>query len=135
MNRVDQAAAARAARMLPPAIGPEHRARYRQFQLILRTAGLAAAYAHATARSRDPGSTGETYARITDGIQRHLQERQLIPASPESLPHRDVLQYIAAMDTSSYAQASAETAALARWLTRLADAAYADEAAAPKDAP
>lgn len=125
-RRIDQAMAVIAARLLPSVPAAEHRARYRQLQLMLRTAGLAATYAHLAARSSPAPGAGELHATLAGGIAWYLSEAQLIPAILEPQDHMQVLEAIAAMDVSSYAQASAEVKALVEWLARLAAAASAD---------
>jgi CRISPR-associated protein Cmr5 len=124
--RVDQTMAAKSAQILPPVVDRELRTRYRQLPVMLRTAGLAATYAFVASKSRDRTALGQAYARVAGGIAAHLADRRLITAEPNAIDHRQVLELLAGMDLATYAQASAEIAELAEWLSRLADALYRD---------
>jgi CRISPR type III-B/RAMP module-associated protein Cmr5 len=133
-QRVDQHMAGRAAAMLPQRITPELRTRYRQLPMMVRTSGLAGAYAFLIAKSDQQTDLGRAYAKLASGIRSHLTERALI-SDPNPTNHA-VLAALAAMAPQAYARAAAETELLAGWLSRLAEAKHqadkADSATAPQ---
>ena len=127
-RRIDQDMATAAAAALPPAGGLKDaekkalRTRYRQLGSMLQTAGLAATYAFIAARANaEAGALASAYREAASGIRGRLAEVGLLS---RNMDPRQVLQAFGAMDTVQYARASAEAAALTRWLSRLADATY-----------
>lgn len=131
MRRVDQGMAEAAARLLPQQVSKDLRTRYRQLRIMSHTAGLAATYAFIAAKQGD-GELGTAYRRAGEGIRNRLGELRLLPEGA-SLP-RDVLRELGAMDTITYARASAEIVAFTGWLARLADALYEAEKPEPGEA-
>jgi CRISPR-associated protein Cmr5 len=130
-RRVDQGLAEAAARLLPRTGDREHRVerelrtRYRQLRIMLHTAGLAATYAFIEAKANaESGTLADAYRKASAGIRDRLAELGLISGDPAQVGPRDMLTQLAAMDAVRYARASAEAAALAGWLSRLADAVY-----------
>jgi CRISPR/Cas system CMR-associated protein Cmr5 small subunit len=122
IRRVDQDMAAQAAGMLPRPVTKELRTRYRQLRVMLHTAGLAATYAFIVARaSTDTGSRdlAQAYSQVAHGIRDRLT---LAPADARTSDPQQVLRHLGEMESADYARASAETAALLGWLSRLADA-------------
>jgi len=128
VQRVDQHMAGVAAAMLPERITPELRTRYRQLPVMLRTSGLAGAYAFLVAKSDQQTELGRAYGKVASGIRSHLTERRLL--SDTSATNHAVLAALAGMQPQEYARAAAETELLAGWLSRLAEAKHqADQAA------
>lgn len=130
--RVDQGMAAAAVAALPPRVDKELRARYKQLRMMLHTAGLAATYAFIAAKAGEPDSAGTAgaYRKAAEGIRDRLAELNLLSGDATALGVRDVLRQLAAMDPVPYARASAEAAAFAGWLSRLADAVGQQESGA-----
>jgi CRISPR/Cas system CMR-associated protein Cmr5 small subunit len=123
VRRIDQDMASAAAELLPAEVTQELRTRYRQLRIMLRTAGLAATYAFIAAKAGEGTSLAEAYRKAGQGIGDRLADAGLIQASAQ----RDARAFLAAlggMSAVEYARASAEAAALAGWLSRLADAVY-----------
>ncbi len=127
-QRIDQNMAAAAVAALPPADGlgdPEKKAlrtTYRRLGAMLHNAGLAATYAFIAARSNaETGVLARAYQEAARGIRRRLSDVGLLSGDLEP---RQVLEALGEMDSVQYARASAEVAALTRWLSRLADATY-----------
>jgi CRISPR/Cas system CMR-associated protein Cmr5 small subunit len=128
VTRVDQGMAAAAARALEPVtVNKELRTRYRQLRVMLHSAGLAATYAFIA--SKAGGGDGESaglagaYRAAATGIRTQLADTGLLPDA-ENMTVRDVMRELGAMDPVRYARASAEAAAFAGWLSRLADAVW-----------
>jgi CRISPR type III-B/RAMP module-associated protein Cmr5 len=133
-RRIDQNMASAAARALPKASklkDPEKKAlrtRYRQLGSMLHTAGLAATYAFIAARSStEKGVLADAYRETAQAIRNRLDEVGLLSRDMEP---REVLEALGGMSAVEYARASAEAAALTRWLSRLADATYQVEKSA-----
>jgi CRISPR/Cas system CMR-associated protein Cmr5 small subunit len=127
-QRIDQNMAAAAAAALPLADGlgdaqkKALRTTYRRLGAMLHNAGLAATYAFIAARSNaETGVLARAYQEAARGIRGRLSEVGLLSGD---LDPRRVLEALGAMDSVQYARASAEIAALTRWLSRLADATY-----------
>ena len=127
-QRIDQNMATAAAAALPPASGlgdaekKALRTTYRQLGAMLHNAGLAATYAFVAARSSaETGVLARAYQEAARGIRKRLSEVGLLSGD---LDPRQVLEALGKMDPVQYARASAEAAALTRWLSRLADATY-----------
>jgi CRISPR/Cas system CMR-associated protein Cmr5 small subunit len=130
-RRVDQGLAEAAARLLPrpgdreDRVERELRTRYRQLRIMLHGAGLAATYAFIMAKANaESGALADAYGKAAAGIRGRLVELGLISADPAMAGPRDVLAQLASLDAVGYARATAEAAALAGWLSRLADAIY-----------
>lgn len=128
-RRVDQGMAAAAASVLPENVSPELRTRYRQLRVMLHTAGLAATYAFIAAKSGEGGALAEAYQSAGAGIRQRLSDAGLLTGDPRRMGARQVMDELGRMNAVQYARASAEAAALAGWLSRLADAAYQAAAA------
>lgn len=120
VQRIDQHMAVRAAEMLPEAIGPELRTRYRQLPVLLRSAGLAAAYAFVVSKGDDQDEIGRAYYAVAEGIRAHLVAQGL---SAGDTPLQ-LLDNLARASADTYAYAAAEVRALAGWLSRLAEARF-----------
>jgi CRISPR/Cas system CMR-associated protein Cmr5 small subunit len=127
-QRIDQNMAAAAAAALPSANGlgdaekKALRTTYRRLGAMLHNAGLAATYAFIAARSNaETGVLARAYQEAARGIRRRLSDVGLLSGD---LDPRQVLKMLGEMDPVQYARASAEAAALTRWLSRLADATY-----------
>jgi len=127
-RRIDQNMAVAAAAALPPAsrlTDQEKKAlrtRYRQLGAMLHTAGLAATYAFIAARSSaETGVLADAYLKAARGITKRLEDVGLLS---RDLDPREVLEALGRMHVVQYSRAGAETAALTRWLSRLADATY-----------
>jgi CRISPR type III-B/RAMP module-associated protein Cmr5 len=116
--------AGQAARLLRPPVSQELRTRYRQLPVMLRTAGLAATYAFVAAKANDKGDLAAAYREVARGIRTQLAARGLLPGDGTAVSDQQMLAKLAEMDLHDYARASAEVAALTRWLGRLADAVY-----------
>ena len=125
-SRVDQAMAAAAAGMLPERISRELRTRYRQLPVMIRTAGLAATYAFLLAKANGKDSTelSRAYRQVADGIRKHLASRKLLPDDRADLTNEKLLTWMGEANLADYTRAAAEVEALARWLSRLAEATY-----------
>jgi CRISPR type III-B/RAMP module-associated protein Cmr5 len=130
VQRVDQQMAGTAAGMLPERITPELRTRYRQLPVMVRTSGLAGAYAFLVAKSDEQTELGRAYARVAGGIRQHLTDRQLLSGTVGG--NQAVLAALASMDPRDYTRAAAETQLLAGWLSRLAEAKHQADAAADR---
>jgi CRISPR/Cas system CMR-associated protein Cmr5 small subunit len=92
---------------------------------MLHSAGLAATYAYIAARSgAETGVLAEAYRKTASGIRERLHNVGLLPAD---LGPQELLAALGQMNAAEYARASAEAAALTRWLSRLADATYQAE--------
>jgi CRISPR/Cas system CMR-associated protein Cmr5 small subunit len=114
--------AAAAARMLETKVSDDLRTRYRQLPVMVRTAGLAAAYAYLVGKT-DGTDLGRAYGKVATGIREHLTTRHLIPAADHTSAARANLALLAVLGQLSTANyASAEVQMLAGWLSRLADA-------------
>ena len=127
VRRVDQDMAAAAAGMLPRPVTRELRTRYRQLRVMLHTAGLAATYAFIVARAGSDtgsGNLGRAYSQVAQGIRNRLT---LPSGDARTMDPQQVLLHLGEMETADYARASAETAALLGWLSRLADACAPDD--------
>lgn len=124
VHRVDQRMAGVAAAMLPERITPELRTRYRQLPVMVRTSGLAGAYAFLIAKSDQQTELGRAYGKVASGIRSHLIERRLISDTSSGGSNHSVLAALAGMQPQEYAQAAAETELLAGWLSRLAEAKH-----------
>lgn len=125
-RRIDQGMAAAAARHLPAQVSPELRTRYRQLRAMLHSAGLAATYAFVAAKTRSEGGPlGRAYQQVALGMRERLEHLGLLGGkAAKDVEHRQVLELLGGMPAPDYARASAEAAALATWLSRLADASY-----------
>jgi hypothetical protein len=122
VRRIDQDMAATAAGMLQRPVTKELRTRYRQLRVMLHTAGLAATYAFIVARASSTTGSGDlarAYSQVAHGIRDRLT---LASGNASPLDPQQVLLHLGEMKTTDYARASAETAALLGWLSRLADA-------------
>jgi CRISPR type III-B/RAMP module-associated protein Cmr5 len=122
VRRIDQTVARAAADLLPQTVSKELRTRYRTLNVMVRTAGLAATYAYVASKANDTGDLAAAYRMVCEGIRDHLERRGLKPATVSG--DREMLEYLGGMDLHDYTRASAEVAALTRWLSRLADALY-----------
>lgn len=135
VRRIDQGMAAAASLALPEGADAETgkalRTRYRQLRVMLRTAGLAASYAYIASKAGPPDGKDRlaaAYGLVAGGITERLTGLGLLSGSADdSLGTRDVLRQLGAMDHVTYARASAEAAGLVEWLSRLANAVYAEE--------
>jgi CRISPR/Cas system CMR-associated protein Cmr5 small subunit len=123
-HRIDQGMAAAAARALPAEVTAELRTRYRQLRVMLRTAGLAATYAFIAAKAGDTDQLAVAYRSAGEAIVNRLSARNMFPDGAQPASVREVLTLLGRMDRTEYARASAEAAALAGWLARLADALF-----------
>jgi CRISPR/Cas system CMR-associated protein Cmr5 small subunit len=137
-RRIDQNMATAAAAALPPAGGLADaekkalRSTYRRLGAMLHNAGLAATYAFVAARSNaETGVLAQAYQEAARGIRKRLSEVGLLSGD---MGPRQVLEALGEMDPVQYARASAEAAALTRWLSRLADATYQVTKPAAEDA-
>lgn len=130
VTRVDQGMAVAAADALPPKVDRELRTRYKQLRVMLNSAGLAATYAFIASKSGSgdggdgEGTLARAYREAARGIRRQLAGQGLLTGDAGSMKVREVMKQLGAMDAVQYARASAEAAAFAGWLSRLADAAY-----------
>lgn len=122
VRRIDQGMAEAAAGLLPEDVSDEMRTRYRQLRIMLHTAGLAATYAFVAAKAGDRNELAGAYQKARDGIAQRLSDTGLLSRDAGDLSVRDVLGELGKMNAVQYARASAEIAALAGWLSRLADA-------------
>jgi CRISPR type III-B/RAMP module-associated protein Cmr5 len=130
VTRVDQGMAAAAARALQSVtVNRELRTRYRQLRVMLHSAGLAATYAFIASKAGPDDGDGEpaglagAYRAAAAGIRARLADTGLLPDAKD-ITVRDVMRELGDMDPVRYAQASAEAAAFAGWLSRLADAVW-----------
>ncbi|MCD0448604.1 type III-B CRISPR module-associated protein Cmr5 [Actinocorallia sp. API 0066] len=133
VRRIDQTMAKAAAELLPDTVDGKLRTRYRTLSVMSRDAGLAATYAYVAAKGKGRGDLPDAYRKVATGIRDHLENRGLKPATVRS--ERDILRHLGEMDLHTYARASAEVAALLRWLSRLADAVHQTDDAAPPKGP
>lgn len=124
VRRVDQEMAATAAELLPETVDKELRTRYRQLRAMLHQAGLAATYAFVASKATGRGKLPDAYRLVAQGIQKRLAALGVLTQDPDSATHRDVFEALGKAEAPDYARASAEVAALAGWLSRLADAVY-----------
>lgn len=124
VRRIDQGMATAAAALLPPQVSQELRTRYRQLRIMLHNAGLAATYTFIAAKAGERSSLAEAYQKAGEGIRDRLIDAGLLTAGSSPVSVRQVVAELGGMDPVQYARASAEAAALAGWLSRLADAAY-----------
>lgn len=122
IRRVDQGMAEAAASLLPAQVSPELRTRYRQLRIMLHHAGLAATYAFIAAKAGEQNSLADAYRKTGEGIRERLTGLGLLAGGTAQLDVRQVVAQLGVMDPVQYARASAEAAALAGWLSRLADA-------------
>ncbi|QTD99989.1 type III-B CRISPR module-associated protein Cmr5 [Streptomyces cyanogenus] len=128
VRRVDQAMALAAMDMLPETVDRTLRTRYKQLPVMLHTAGLAATYAFVL--SKKHGSReGPAYAKVAEGIRRHIGKHALIDRRTHWATDRDLLDALATADRAAYARASAEISSLAGWLSRLAEARFREDTA------
>ncbi len=122
-RRIDQGMAAAAASLLDGRrVNPELRSRYRQLSAMFHAAGLAATYAFIAAKAGEQDDLAQAYRDVGQAIGTRLADLNLLPPSARQLDVRAVLAALGGMDAVEYARASAEAAALAGWLSRLADA-------------
>lgn len=125
---MDQGMAVAAVRALPEKIDSELRTRYRHLRVMLHAAGLTATYAYMAAKAGpgDGASSGlaGAYRGAAKELRVRLAEMGLLPGDAAQMSVRDVMRELGAMDPVRYARASAEAAAFAGWLSRLADAAW-----------
>jgi CRISPR/Cas system CMR-associated protein Cmr5 small subunit len=133
--RIDQGMAVAAARALPETVSKELRTRYRQLRAMLHTAGLAATYAFIASKAggadNGPGAQAEiarAYRAAGEGLRERLAGLGLLAGDPRQMSVRDVMRQLGSMDPVQYARASAEAAAFAGWLSRLADAVWQERA-------
>lgn len=128
VQRIDQEMAVAAVIALPEKVGPELRTRYRQLQVMLHSAGLAASYAYIASKARDPDTSGlgAAYLAVAEGIRKRLAAKKLLKGDPDDLSTPQVMRQLGELSAVDYARASAETAALVAWLSRLADAVSAE---------
>jgi CRISPR-associated protein Cmr5 len=125
VTRIDQHMAAAATRMLPPKVSDELRTRYRQMPVLVRTAGLAGAYAFMVSKADDKDAIGRAYADVVEGIRERLVSRGLATGATPT----ELLASLAELPPSTYTYAATDVRALAGWLSRLAEARYkADKA-------
>ena len=131
-RRIDQDMASTAASLLPGEVTKELRTRYRQLRVMLHTAGLAATYAFVASKANanadgDSGlgaSLPAAYRLVAKGIRERLAVLGMLTTDPAATTHAEVFTALGNADAASYARASADVAALAGWLSRLADATY-----------
>ena len=93
---------------------------------MLRTAGLAATYAFIASKAADAGAERElarAYRKVAEALRERLSAQHLLTVG-EKAGVVAVLDALGTMDPVTYARASAEAAAFAGWLSRLADAAW-----------
>jgi CRISPR/Cas system CMR-associated protein Cmr5 small subunit len=128
VTRIDQGMAVAAVAALPPDVDKELRTRYKQLRVMLHSAGLAATYAFIAAKSGDAGPLPVAYRSAALGIRQRLVALGLLTGDAASMTVRDVMSQLGGMDPARYARASAEAAAFAGWVSRLADAAYTERA-------
>lgn len=124
VRRVDQEMAATAAGMLPDTVDKELRTRYRQLRAMLHQAGLAATYAFVASKATGQGKLPDAYRNVAEGIRERLATLDVLAQDPATATHQDVFKALGTAGAPEYARASAEVAALAGWLSRLADAVY-----------
>lgn len=128
VTRIDQGMAVAAADALPSRVDRELRTRYKQLRVMLSSAGLAATYAFVASKSgaggEGEGTLARAYRDAARGIRERLAERGLLTGDVKTMRVREVMRQLGEMDPVRYARASAEAAAFAGWLSRLADAAY-----------
>ena len=128
VRRVDQGMAVAAANALPAKVDRELRTQYKQLRVMLSSAGLAATYAFIASKSGEGGEGQGTlagaYREAARGIREQLADRGLLTCEPRTMRVGEVMRQLGQMDPVRYARASAEAAAFAGWLSRLADAAY-----------
>jgi CRISPR/Cas system CMR-associated protein Cmr5 small subunit len=122
VQRIDQGMAVIAARVLPDEVTGELRARFRQLRVMLNGAGLAATYAFLASKA-DSGPRADNLGRAYAAAERGIRER-IFPAGDVPRNSREVLARLGTMSAVDYARASAEAAAFAGWLSRLADAVW-----------
>jgi CRISPR-associated protein Cmr5 len=116
--------AATAAGMLPRTVDKELKTRYRQLRAMLHQAGLAATYAFVASKATGTGKLPDAYRSVAEGIRKRLAALDVLTQDPTSATHRDVFEALGKAGALEYARASTEVAALAGWLSRLADAVY-----------
>lgn len=128
VRRIDQGMARDAVGVLPVQVDKELRTRYKQLRVMLQSAGLAATYAFIASKAGDGGALERAYRDAALGIRRRLVERGLLTGDARAMTVRDVMGQLGEMEPVRYARASAEAAAFAGWLSRLADAAWQERA-------
>lgn len=125
-RRVDQHMAQAANKILGTSVSAEVRSRMRQLPSRLRGGGLVATYAFLLSKS-DSHEVGQAYAKLTEGIPKHIVERGLISGG---LTRENFLERISNLSIPEYARITAEIDLLAVWLSRLASAIH--QAQAPR---
>ncbi|MGW0084529.1 type III-B CRISPR module-associated protein Cmr5 [Streptomyces sp. NPDC003393] len=123
LRRVEQAMARDAGAMLPETINGRLRTRYRQLPVMLHSAGLAATYAFILSNKGEK-ELGKAYAKVAEGIRKHIGDRQLIGGKNRWATDLELLDALGHADRTEYMRASAEIMALAGWLNRLAEAHF-----------
>jgi hypothetical protein len=127
VSRIDQGMAAAAVAALPPVVDKELRTRYKQLRVMLHSAGLAATYAFIAAKAGNNGSLETAYRDAALELRKRLVTQGLLTGDARTMTVRNVMGQLGAMEPVPYARASAEAAAFAGWLSRLADAAYNEQ--------
>jgi CRISPR type III-B/RAMP module-associated protein Cmr5 len=126
--RIDQGMAAAAVAALPEEVDKELRTRCKQLRVMLHSAGLAATYAFIASKEGSSGSLPVAYRNVALKLRERLVALGLLTGDASTMTVRDVMTQLGSMDAVRYARASAEAAAFAGWLSRLADAAYQERA-------
>jgi CRISPR-associated protein Cmr5 len=128
VQRIDQGMAVAAVNALPAKVDGELRTRYRQLRVMLHSAGLAASYAYIASKAGDPDDDGiaGAYGKVAEGLKKRLSALHLLRGDPDALSTPAIMRQLGELDPVDYARASAEAAALATWLSRLANAVSAE---------
>ncbi|MBN1172680.1 MAG: type III-B CRISPR module-associated protein Cmr5 [Micromonosporaceae bacterium] len=134
MRRLDQGMALAAAEILPASISRDLRTRYRQLPIMVRMSGLAATTAYLVSKSGKPGGRNEletAYHDLATGIRKRLTAGYDLGWGGREQTNEALVARLAELPASEYARASVEVQALATWLSRLAEARYKAQPAAP----
>jgi CRISPR/Cas system CMR-associated protein Cmr5 small subunit len=124
VRRIDQGMAVAAAEVVPRVVDSELRTRYIQIQVMLHSAGLAATYAFIASKAKDGGKLGEAYGKVDRVLRDRLRALGVLTGDVASMSAADVLAALGGLGAAEYARASADAAAFAGWLSRLANALY-----------
>jgi CRISPR/Cas system CMR-associated protein Cmr5 small subunit len=128
VQRVDQGMAQAAEAILRGArVTKKLRTRYRQLRPMLNQSGLAATYAFVASKAQGNDQLATAYQGVAAAIRGRLHSQGLLTGDPAHTTHSDVFTALGNADPTDYARASADAAALAGWLSRLADALVVDE--------
>jgi CRISPR/Cas system CMR-associated protein Cmr5 small subunit len=126
VRRIDQGMALAAAEVVPRVVDPELRTRFTQIRVMLHSAGLAATYAFIASKAKDDGDLGAAYGKVEHVLRDRLRALGVLTGDVGGMSAKEVLTALGELGAADYARASADAAAFAAWLSRLANALHAE---------